>query len=535
MAEPQLSLDVLRARSLRLIVNLLWVQAPLAILAAALNHVGWLGPAVATLAIAGAAETLARIDRSGGQARIVAGVGLMAAISLIVGVFSGQKMQVDLHMYYFAALALLVATCDWRVIVAGAATVALHHAVLNFFLPSLIYPGGGDIVRLALHAVILVLEAAVLVWLAHTVETMFAAVEAQTARAETERQAAEANHARAVEAAGEAETAQLEREQDQARTAAEDAATLQGLASALMRLAAGDLTCRIADGLPAKAKPLQDDFNAAVERLQAAMAAVAENAASTQESAGEIARAADDLARRTEQQAASLEETAAALDEVTVTVRKTAAGARQGEAVVKSAGLEAVESEKVMLGAITAINGIQASSREIGQIIGVIDEIAFQTNLLALNAGVEAARAGDAGKGFAVVASEVRALAQRSADAAKEIKTLINTSADQVDTGVKLVSETGQALERIVAKVGEINGMMVEIAASAQEQATALNEVNTAVNHMDQMTQQNAAMVEQATAASHGLSTQTATLARLIGSFKVGRPAPAKPPYALAS
>jgi methyl-accepting chemotaxis protein len=171
---------------------------------------------------------------------------------------------------------------------------------------------------------------------------------------------------------------------------------------------------------------------------------------------------------------------------------------------------------------VGAMDGIETSSKQIANIIGVIDEIAFQTNLLALNAGVEAARAGDAGRGFAVVATEVRALAQRSADAAKEIKTLISASTQQVDTGVKLVSETGQALGRIVAQVSQLNGLVVELAASAKEQSTGLGEVNAAVNQMDQVTQQNAAMVEQSTAASHSLSGEAQELARLIGQFNIG-------------
>jgi methyl-accepting chemotaxis protein len=168
------------------------------------------------------------------------------------------------------------------------------------------------------------------------------------------------------------------------------------------------------------------------------------------------------------------------------------------------------------------MSAIETSSKQIGQIIGVIDEIAFQTNLLALNAGVEAARAGDAGRGFAVVASEVRALAQRSADAAKEIKALISASTQQVGQGVELVGETGRALDRIVKQVNEISGVVTEIAASAQEQAAGLNQVNTAVNQMDQVTQQNAAMVEESTAASHALSREADELSRLVGQFKVG-------------
>jgi methyl-accepting chemotaxis protein len=244
--------------------------------------------------------------------------------------------------------------------------------------------------------------------------------------------------------------------------------------------------------------------------------------------ADEISKAADDLSRRTEQQAASLEETAAALDQITATVRKTADGANHAQGVVQTARANAAESAHVVKRATDAMGEIESSSKQIGQIIGVIDEIAFQTNLLALNAGVEAARAGDAGKGFAVVASEVRALAQRSAEAAKEIKTLINASSAQVGQGVSLVAETGKALQLIVEQVAEINGIVTEIAASAQEQATGLHQVNTAVNQMDQVTQQNAAMVEESTAASHSLAGEAVEVARLIGQFKTGSAAPAQ-------
>ena len=210
------------------------------------------------------------------------------------------------------------------------------------------------------------------------------------------------------------------------------------------------------------------------------------------------------------------------MDEITATVRRTAEGAKHARAVVGSARASAERSGGVVRQAVEAMAGIEKSSREISQIIGVIDEIAFQTNLLALNAGVEAARAGDAGRGFAVVASEVRALAQRSAEAAKEIKALISTSGVQVEHGVAYVGQTGEALVAIVGQVAEIDGIVGEIASSAQEQATGLDQVNTAVNQMDQVTQQNAAMVEEATAASHALSQETGELGRLIGEFRLG-------------
>ena len=315
----------------------------------------------------------------------------------------------------------------------------------------------------------------------------------------------------------------------QAEVAAQQSHVVELLGSGLARLSGGDLAHRIEDRFPADYERLRADFNEALVRLQDTMRAVAGSASAIRSGTGEISAASDDLSRRTEQQAASLEETAAALDEITATVRRTAEGARAARAVVGNARIGAERSGSVVRQAVEAMSGIETSSREIGQIIGVIDEIAFQTNLLALNAGVEAARAGDAGRGFAVVASEVRALAQRSADAAKEIKRLISTSAQQVEQGVSLVGQTGEALVAIVAQVAEIDGIVGDIAASAQEQATGLDQVNTAVNQMDQVTQQNAAMVEQSTAASHALSQETGELTQLMGAFSLGEPASSAP------
>jgi methyl-accepting chemotaxis protein len=298
---------------------------------------------------------------------------------------------------------------------------------------------------------------------------------------------------------------------------------MTAFAKALEQLSDGDLTFRLSTAFASEYEKIRGDFNASVEKLQQTMLHVRANTSAIRAGTKEITTAADDLSRRTEQQAASLEETAAALDEITATVRKTAQGATHALEVVSTAKSDAERGGTVVRQAIEAMNGIEKSSQQIGQIIGVIDEIAFQTNLLALNAGVEAARAGDAGRGFAVVASEVRALAQRSAEAAKEIKALIMASRGQVDQGVDLVAETGKALERIFTQVAEIDKVVTEIASSAQEEATGLQEVNTAVNQMDQVTQQNAAMVEESTAASHTLAQETEELTRLIGRFRVGK------------
>ncbi|CAN5421064.1 methyl-accepting chemotaxis protein [soil metagenome] len=312
------------------------------------------------------------------------------------------------------------------------------------------------------------------------------------------------------------------KEETAAAAARENALVVSSLADALEHLAKGDLTFRVQADFPGDYRKLKDDFNAAITQLQETIKVIAASTDGLRTGADEIAHASDDLSRRTEQQAASLEETAAALDELTATVRRTAGGAKQASEVVSSTRGEATHSGQVVHQAVSAMSAIEDSSKQINQIIGVIDEIAFQTNLLALNAGVEAARAGDAGRGFAVVAQEVRALAQRSAEAAKEIKTLISSSTAQVSQGVSLVGQTGEALQRIVLKVGEIDALVTEIAASAAEQATGLNEVNTAVNQMEQVTQQNAAMVEQSTAATHSLKGETGELVRLIGRFNVG-------------
>jgi methyl-accepting chemotaxis protein len=292
--------------------------------------------------------------------------------------------------------------------------------------------------------------------------------------------------------------------------------------SALYRLAEGDVESRIGNKLLPTMDKLRVDFNAAAANLQSTLRTVSGTGRTIQSATREISTASENLARRTEQQAASLERTAAALDEITTTVRQTAEGAIRAREVVAAARNDAENSGVIVREAVAAMGEIEKSSKEISTIIGVIDEIAFQTNLLALNAGVEAARAGDAGRGFAVVATEVRALAQRSADAAREIKTLISGSGRQVASGVGLVGDAGQALQRIQAQVSEINGVIAGIAASAQEQASGLSEVNAAVNQMDQVTQQNAVMVEQTAAISRRLADDGESLLRLISGFKLG-------------
>ena len=308
-------------------------------------------------------------------------------------------------------------------------------------------------------------------------------------------------------------------EQDKAAAAAQ---ATEALATGLAALADGDLTCQLNGSFPPAYAKLQSDFNDAAAALRSALSQVTESASGINSGANDIRQASDDLSQRTEQQAASLEETAAAMDEITATVRSTAERAGRADAAMRDARVEAERSGEVVQRAVDAMGGIERTSHEISEIISVIDGIAFQTNLLALNAGVEAARAGDAGKGFAVVASEVRALAQRSAEAAKDVKARITASSVQVTAGVQLVGETGDALGRIIGKIGEINGLVSAIAASAEQQATGLQQINTAVSEMDGVTQQNAAMVEEATAAARSLASEVEEMSRQIARFRVG-------------
>ena len=295
---------------------------------------------------------------------------------------------------------------------------------------------------------------------------------------------------------------------------------VQSLGNALQRLADGDLSKNISTEYAEEFQQLKNDFGHSITKLSAALNEISDSTTEIGNNSHELRRAADDLAMRTEQQAAALEQTSAALEEITSTVKESADRASEARTKASQAKESTDKSGDVVKDAVEAMGRIESASEEISQIIGVIDDIAFQTNLLALNAGVEAARAGEAGKGFAVVAQEVRELAQRSANAAKEIKDLITNSGVEVSNGVSLVQATGEALQQISVEVNEIDEHVQSIARAAAEQSAGLTDINRAVSEMDQVTQSNAAMVEETNAVTHRLSAETETLSQLVSQFR---------------
>ena len=323
--------------------------------------------------------------------------------------------------------------------------------------------------------------------------------------------------------------AEVEREREDADEAqlraieSERALVNDSVGVALGRLAAKDLSHRLSSDMPAVYRPLQGDFNAAMAELGHTISSVAAAVNAIGAGARQLSAASDNLSSRTEQQAANLDQTTAALSEIAGTIKRAAECATQAREVVAAANADSQASREVVRDAVAAMDTISATSQRIGQIIGVNDEIAFQTNLLALNAGVEAARAGDSGKGFAIVASEVRALAQRSADAAKEIKALVTASTAEVGAGVRLVRGAGAALDRTLAKVAEIDAIVSDIADGAAQQSKRVSQIDASVEDLDQMTQQNAAMVEQSASSTRALSQESEQLAELVGQFRLAR------------
>jgi methyl-accepting chemotaxis protein len=469
--------------------------------------------------------------------RVLVSTHLAIALMLLIYAASaiGDGAVQQAHMMYFVTNAFLLIYMCWRSQIVYNVLVVAHHVVMTFLSPTLIWHTDNltsSIADLVVHASIAMILVPPLVFIAQYLlgsmiksDTALSEANAAVQRADQAMRSAQQATIEAQNATRRADDGlSAQREADKVRAEVVDV-----IADGLGRLADGQLVLRLTQPFDPAYETLRSDFNAALDKLQQTMVGIASNASSIREGTEQISTAADNLSQRTEQQAAALEQTAAALEQITRTVHRSAEVARSANTAVSDARVDAEGSGEVVRQAVQAMGAIKSSSEEITQIIGVIDEIAFQTNLLALNAGVEAARAGEAGRGFAVVASEVRGLAQRSADSAKEIKRLIFTSSQQVQDGVELVDRAGDALERIATQVAGINVLVNEAARSAEEQAAALREINGAISQLDRVTQQNAAMVEESTAASHAMAHEAGELTRRIGQFRIGATAAQQP------
>lgn len=512
----------LRTRAAVAIVSLLWINVALLF-----ARYLWGMEADSTivlgggLAIAAAATFTWWRDPTGTATQISTALAHAASVALLVYAFSGSPLQIDIHMYFFASLAICAAWVNWRPIVAFAGLTAVHHLVLFFVIPAAVFPGTADLGRVAMHAVILILEAGALIALGHSLATAFA----QNDKVMNETRAATEH---ATEMSEQAKAAQQQNMLDAQRRDAERAKdnerlqfAIDSLGRGLDQLSKGDLRYRLNDAFDGSLEKLRVDFNSSMETLEQVIGELGQSALAMREGSNGVSNDAEDIARRTEQQAATLEETAAAIGRIADTVRSASERAGDAGRVVDETTRNATKSESIVSDAVEAMTEIENSSRQIGQIISIIDDIAFQTNLLALNAGVEAARAGEAGKGFAVVAQEVRELAQRSASAAKDINALIEKSSSQVGSGVTLVNKTGEALKSIGEQVKTINSYIASIVDSAREQANDISEINSAVAQMDQTTQHNAGRVSDATKSIRQLAIDADGLAAKLAVFNV--------------
>ncbi|WP_158807904.1 methyl-accepting chemotaxis protein [Beijerinckia sp. L45] len=487
-----------------LIVLVCWLMVPITFLAGMSTGMSAVPIGLGALACAITANICWLSGGPTTLSRTLSAIALMAQISILVASYVGTPWQGDLHMAYFAALALLVVYSDRAVIAAAAVTVAVHHFMLSFILPSAVFVGSSDFSRVLLHAVILLLEAGSLIWVIGSLNNMFAKSEA-----------AFAAEKRANEHAERAAADVLSQERDR---------VVESIGYAMKMLAEGHLDHRISGILPGKYEKLRTDFNAVAAQFHEMIGSIASSAADLITISSNLSVSSERLSRRTGQQVVALEETAASLHEISATSRNSANGVQHVAAAVFETKTDALRHGDVMREASDTMAEIAANAEKVSRAVGIIDEIAHQTNLLALNAGIEAARAGDAGRGFAVVAQEVRGLAGRSTTAANEIKKLIKESASGVGRGVRLVRDTGSALQEIVERVAKVDALISEIALSAHEQSIGIDSISSSVHMMDHSNQQNAIMVEEASDVADALSTKAKTLQGLTGFFHLTNP-----------
>ena len=503
MSNTSSSLEVAQANGLRLIgyLSLLMVPAP-AIGAWLAGLAPWPYLAI-SIAIATVAFGLQR--RGGSIGRMAVSLGAMGQLPLLTAALAGNPWQLDSHLIYFALLAVLVILQDPKALLAASGIVVVHHAILTFILPTLIYPSGGlliDLGRLTLHGTVWVAETAGLYFLLRTQLGQRNQIEQETERL------------------SDALMSSRELEMHLTRKETEQSNVMEQFSTALAKLAAGDLTTRIKTEFPEQFEPLRTEFNSAVRSLSVAMASVQENAVSIKTDTRNIASASEDLAKRTEDQANALGRVTSRIDKISEAMASASEDARQTASTTADTRSDAENGMKVVDGALEAMEQIKSSSNRIQSVVVLIEDVALQTNLLALNAGVEAARAGSAGQGFAVVASEVRALAGRSSVAAQEISVLINDSARQVQAGSQLVDKAGAVLRNVLETARTASDSMQKIASTVATHSQGIADLKHTMGELDRLTQQNAAMFEETSAATSALTAATNLLGEVVAEFE---------------
>ncbi len=438
--------------------------------------------------------------RTDAAARLIVSLTAMSMPVLLLFVFEGQSWQVDLHMMFFALLAMVAILCDWKAVCASAALVAVHHIGFGLLEPAWVFGGGTSLGRIALHAVILIVEAGTLMWLGNAIMTLIERIETENA----ERQRAEAGLA--AERALQADTV---------------AVVTTSLADGLAALSEGDFTAEIEIGFPEGYGMLRSNFNSALASLRHLIGSVSESAAGIQTGSVEIAEAAEALARRTEVTAGTLEETSAALSQIdehfkasSETSGTTAQRTNQAIAVVGDGRATADE-------AVQAMGRVSESAKGIDSVIEGLDKIAFQTRVLAMNAAVEAGRAGDAGRGFAVVADLVSALAMRAEEEAKRARDQLTVTQTEIGTAVEAVRKVDGAFQEISTDVAGVHSLVKGMAEDNAAQSLAISQISAAVASMDRTTQQNAAMVEETSAAARNLSVEVDALNGQAAQFRI--------------